>query len=368
VNEFSSIQDVAADHGVRPKEVIRGLDTLRFVTAMWVAFYHGARFPIDRVVQPHSTFDKFLLLVGNTTWNGTAAVTVFFVISGFLIHAGNVGKRQLDLQAFWLRRGIRICVPLAATIAIAYALGPRYVRSLEAILWTVYAEIAYYALYPLILPLIFRFGVARILMVSLAISLIMIATHPTLIYLFGFGPKYTWLFNAPLWLMGCYLAEQRAKISLLTSKIPLWAFRLGVLIYCYASTIAANHLGQVSIGYTWTIWPFGVYCMAWLDAEMTRGTGKTTFAILERFGVAGFSLYLMHKIAIRWVDMNFQQLSPFASWIVTLASVAILTWTFYRLVEWPAHKLARSIGRRQLGRPEQASGSTPATQRDYDGN
>jgi peptidoglycan/LPS O-acetylase OafA/YrhL len=345
VNEFSTINNVAKDHGTPPKQIIRGLDTLRFITAMWVAFYHGARFPVDRVIFPDSALHKFILLIGNTTWNGTAAVTVFFVISGFLIHVGNVGRSKVGFLTFWLRRGVRIGAPLLATLLVAYALGPGYIKVLGGILWTIYAELAYYALYPLVLPLIFRFGIERVLIASLAISLGMIATHPKEIYLFAFGPRFTWLFNAPLWLMGCYLAEKREEISRLADKIPLWLLRSGVIAYCYLSTIAANHLGSFAIGYTWTIWLFGVYCMVWLDAEMKRGTGRATFSIFERFGLAGFSLYLMHKLAIHFVDAELYQLGPLASWLVKLLGVSVLTCVFYRAVEWPAHKFARSIGR-----------------------
>lgn len=343
--EPSEISQTARDHGVSPRGVVRGLDTLRFITAMWVAFYHGARFPVNRVISPDSTIDRFFLLIGNTTWNGTAAVTVFFLISGFLIHVGNVGRSRVNVPTFWLRRGIRIGLPLLVTIVIVKLLGSGYVRVLDGILWTVYAEIAYYLLYPLFLPLIFRYGVAPILTVSLIISLAMIASRPNEIYLFGFGLKATWLFNAPLWLMGCYLAERRDEIGQLAGRIPLWLLRSGVIFYCYGSTILANHLTSFSIGYTWTIWPFGMYCMLWLDAEMRRGTGRATFPIFERFGLAGYSLYLTHKVPIHFVQSELGYLSPVSSWFVTLGGVAVTTWAFYRLIEWPAHKLARSFGR-----------------------
>jgi peptidoglycan/LPS O-acetylase OafA/YrhL len=345
VSDVSLTQVTAVDHGVRPRQVVLGLDTLRFVTAMWVAFYHGARFPMNRVVEPDSSFHKVLLFIGNTTWNGTAAVTVFFVISGFLIHVGNVGKQKVDLRSFWLRRGVRIGVPLIATVLIANAFGPDYVYILRSILWTIYAEIIYYALYPLILPVIFRFGIGRVLLTSLVISIGIIVSHPQEIYLFAFGVKLTWLFNAPLWLMGCYLAERRGKINAIANKYPLWILRCGVVFYCYASTILATHLGRIVIGYTWTIWIFGAYCMVWIDAEMARGTGRNTLQIFERFGLAGYSLYLMHKIAIHFVSKEVTQFVPFVSWLVTLTAICILTWLFYRLVEWPAHKLARSFGR-----------------------
>jgi peptidoglycan/LPS O-acetylase OafA/YrhL len=87
---------------------VSGLDTLRFVTAMWVAFSHGARFPIAQLLQPTGVINKMLYALVNTTFNGTAAVSVFFVISGLLIHGGNVGKSRVNMLSFWVRRGVRI--------------------------------------------------------------------------------------------------------------------------------------------------------------------------------------------------------------------------------------------------------------------
>jgi peptidoglycan/LPS O-acetylase OafA/YrhL len=232
-----------------------------------------------------------------------------------------------------------------ATLLIARALGPGYIPALRGILWTVYAELAYYALYPLLLPFIFRFGIERVLALSLTISFSLIVTHPHEIYLFAFGPKLTWLFNAPLWLMGCYLAERRTQITDLASRFPINILRLGVIAYCYVSTLLANHMGAYALGYTWTIWFFGAYCMLWLAAEMKKGTGKKTFVMLERFGLAGYSLYLMHMIAIHFVQTNLKDLTPLGYWLTTSIIIFALTWIFYRSVEWPAHKLARSLGR-----------------------
>ena len=85
--------------------------------------------------------------------------------------------------------------------------------------------------------------------------------------------------------------------------------------------------------------------MVWLDAEMKRGTGRSTLKLLERFGLAGYSLYLTHVIAINLVNANLTLANLFFQWLITLFSVAIVAWSFYRIVEWPAHKLARAVGR-----------------------
>jgi peptidoglycan/LPS O-acetylase OafA/YrhL len=346
VNENISIQTAAVEHGVRPRDVVIGLDTLRFVTAMWVAFSHGARFPIDRVIAPDTSFRKVLYLINNTTFNGTAAVSVFFLISGFLIHGANVGKSSVEMFPFWTRRIVRIGIPLAVVIFAARLLGAQYTAALDRILWSVYAEVIYYLLYPLLIPYLFRFGTGQILVGSLCVSLIMLVLQPSNVYLWSFGNAFTWLFCAPLWLMGCYLAEHRELIAKMSRRFSVWVFRAGALAYCYASTILATHLGDHVIGYTWTIWFFGVFCIFWLDAEMATASIEAPSALLERFGLGGYSLYLTHRFALTYVQQSWSQLSPFVFWLLTLAAVLALTWTFYRLVEWPSHLLARKLGRR----------------------
>lgn len=350
------VDGVAQDHGVSSRKVVTGLDTLRFITALWVAFSHGARFPIDRLIQPETMFDKLLLLLGKTTFNGTAAVAVFFLISGFLIHGGNVGRRTVDIWPFWTRRCVRIGLPLLAVIALARLLGPGYVANLDKILWSVYAEIIYYLLYPLLLPAIYRFGITTTLVVSLLISLVMITFNPHFVYLWSFGHELTWLFCAPLWLMGCYLAEHRQRVSDIARSIPTGVFRLCAIGYCYASTILATHLGEIAIGYTWTIWIFGAFCIFWLASEIDRGFGRRTWVALERFGLAGYSMYLVHKLVITYTEVNLQGFTPVLYWVSVLLGIAAATWAFYRIVEFPSHTLARSLGRIRLQRHKGLTG------------
>jgi peptidoglycan/LPS O-acetylase OafA/YrhL len=347
---------VTTDHGIAPRDVVRGLDTLRFITALWVAFSHGARFPVDRVFSSETLIGKIIYLIGNTTFNGTAAVAVFFVLSGFLIHTGNVGARKIGSRSFWLKRFVRIALPLCAIVLLAHILGPKYMSRLENVLWSIYAELTYYAIYPIFFPVIRRYGSLRVLLISLLVSFAMIAASPSRVYLWSFGVTFTWLFCAPLWLMGCFLAERRETLIRASRRFPVWIFRIAVLGYCYISTILATHLGAVAVGYTWTIWAFGMLCVFWLAVEVSRGTGKSTMPILERFGAAGYSLYLTHMLVIQFMESNEAGLSPLLYWLATLLSVLVFCWIFYRAVELPSHQLARYLGRRMRPAGEASSG------------
>lgn len=337
--------DVAADHAVKKREVIKGLDTLRFVTALWVAFSHGARFPVDEYVSANNLPGRILLAFGKTMFNGTAAVAVFFLISGFLIHRSNMHRTSVPAASFWIRRGLRIGIPLAAIIAICHSLGPRYIIALDAVLWSVIAEIIYYFLYPLLFSVIRKYSIGRLLIVSQCISIVMIYLSPTSIYLWSFG-MWTWLFCAPLWLMGCYLAEHKERITIIVRPISVWLLRLGAIVYCLGSTTLSAHAGSISIGYTWTIWPFGIYCIGWLAREIDHADRFNPSPLFERFGLAGYAIYLTHKVPLAYFD-NVKLNAPIVlQWLLLLLTISAFSWAFYRLIEWPSHRLARNLTRK----------------------
>lgn len=343
----NSVNDLVADHGVGRSNLVYGLDSLRFFTAMWVAFSHGANFPIASYAKPDNLIGKILFLISRTTFNGTAAVAVFFVISGFLIHGANLKKEKIDASNFLIRRLVRIIFPLIAVLIIAIIVGSKYYIALADVLWSVYAEIIYYLIYPILFIAIRKFSIGTVLAFSFAISILMIALNRDCVYLWSFGNGLTWLFCLPLWLAGCLLAEKRAYFAKASEKIPVVAFRFLAIFYCLASTILATHLGNVVIGYTWTIWFFGIFCMYWLAAEMHYGFARHPGSIFEKFGLAGYSLYLTHKLVLTFCDDRVSLASPLLLWLLKVAGVLVGAWLFYRTVEWPSHRLARALGKRK---------------------
>ena len=65
---------------------IAGLDSLRFVAALWVVFSHMGCFPLTEGIDRHNPVGFFIHAVYGNLFPGPAAVMVFFVISGFCIH------------------------------------------------------------------------------------------------------------------------------------------------------------------------------------------------------------------------------------------------------------------------------------------
>lgn len=102
---------------------ILGLDSIRFIAALWVFFSHGGVPRIELYLDKFNPYERLLIGVYNNLWSGPAAVIVFFVISGFVIHYPNLATDQLNLKAYFIRRYIRIVVPLATITALCVSVG-----------------------------------------------------------------------------------------------------------------------------------------------------------------------------------------------------------------------------------------------------
>ncbi|NVN04588.1 acyltransferase [Asaia spathodeae] len=107
-----------------PSKVIRrndGIDCLRGMAILLVVIHHLAlRFPLYHTDLTRVLPERFLRAL---TWDGPKGVTMFFVISGFLITRSMMlrwgGPARLDLASFMCRRAARILPCLLGLIIIA---------------------------------------------------------------------------------------------------------------------------------------------------------------------------------------------------------------------------------------------------------
>src|SRR4051812_28868708 len=96
---------------------VRGLDTIRFVLALWVVIGHVGFLPLK--VETTNMVVKVLLGIYGNLFSGPAAVIVFFVISGFCIHYPFRHKKRLSLVPYFSRRHLRIWLPIIAAVIVA---------------------------------------------------------------------------------------------------------------------------------------------------------------------------------------------------------------------------------------------------------
>jgi peptidoglycan/LPS O-acetylase OafA/YrhL len=82
-----------------------GLDSLRYILALWVFFMHGGKPPLFG--GSDGLFNTINELYGWSI-NGQAAVIGFFIISGLCIHYPNIAKKKINLGSFYAARFLRL--------------------------------------------------------------------------------------------------------------------------------------------------------------------------------------------------------------------------------------------------------------------
>src|SRR5450432_277462 len=108
----------AANLGLRKNSQLRGLDSLRFLAALWVVFSHFGFIPLPTVLLTSTGVTRMVVnLYLCSFFSGLAAVMVFFVISGIVIHAPYSEGSNPKLIPFLVRRYLRILLPLLVAVA-----------------------------------------------------------------------------------------------------------------------------------------------------------------------------------------------------------------------------------------------------------
>ncbi|MBA3963870.1 MAG: acyltransferase [Chthoniobacterales bacterium] len=325
---------------------VRGLDSVRFICALWVFFGHEAEPKLWDPFAPGSVLSRSLHALWGNLWPGPAAVIVFFVISGFCIHFPYAAsRRQLYLKEFYARRFLRILGPAAVAILLSAFIGLGLAVFEYSILWSLLAELIYYGCYPALRALQLRFGSWRgILTVSYAIAFAIAATNSSAPYYPSYGPGLNWLLGLPCWLLGCVLAESiRTTPPRAVGRVSIWVWRAAVFGAAWTSSFMRFH---TPIGDPWTLTFFGVLVALWLRREIDFRRQVAPWRWLEWAGLWSYSLYLVHlPIGALFAELFPRMASNNLRWMVMVLFVLVVCYLFYLVVERPSHALAKKAAR-----------------------
>jgi peptidoglycan/LPS O-acetylase OafA/YrhL len=307
---------------------------------------------------------------------GFAGVHAFFVLSGFCIHLRAARRKAagatvtLDLPSYALRRFWRIYPPywialfafgllvplvaggrpdagdLALHAGMLHTLNERSFFSINPAFWSLATEEQFYLAYPLVMALLSRWGMRRVLLASLALSLAwrgaaLALLPPTVANFMAWRVLVHGLFLPRWfeWLLGCWLAELAAAPSRpLEGKARLLAWTAtGLLLLAMLTRIhvAADKLlsdGLFAGG-------FAAVTGAVLAARPARAKIVRTFVLfLRAMGRRAYGLYLVHQPILDWAALPRLAALP-------LAGAA--GWLFSRVFERPFEKRSQAVARRE---------------------
>jgi peptidoglycan/LPS O-acetylase OafA/YrhL len=323
------------------RDHVRGLDMLRFLSALSVMLAHLGAPPLPTSL-PHGLASQLFRGFWNNAFPGAPAVIVFFVVSGFCIHyPSEKCPGAFKWLSFYVRRFVRIYPPLLAAAWLVRWLGLHEGETLGVIVWSVKCELLYYAAYPAFRILQRTMSWVAMTFLAAVIAVGVLAKFSTN----EFMNLQLWqaaLAGLPAWLLGVVLAA-RPQLPV-PQRLRLWAWRLAVYLAACLVCVLRFHAG---VGFPWGTLPFSLLVFLWIRVELAWWSQHEPPSWLEWAGRWSYSLYLMHFAAAallnQWREMN---KLLWTDWALRMAVALALGYVFYLAVEKPSQLLARWAGRR----------------------
>jgi peptidoglycan/LPS O-acetylase OafA/YrhL len=331
------------------KKWISGLDSLRIILAVIVLLSHLDTYSVLHAFD-NPAIKIFAAIIGNT-FVGVCAVIAFFIISGIVIHFPYTGQKRLDTPSFLTKRYLRLGIPMLIVYWITKLIDMP-VSYLP--FWSLYCELIYYTLYPIILYLLRKDKriLATLFITTFLLSYLVVLIEGNALNdllnrnknlnaeYWQFGVLTTAIIGLPNWLLGLIVAK---KLSILSKPVSvsirkMYLIRLVVLVISMACSIARYHL---AVSYTLSLNIFGIIATYWIWMEINYWANHTPNKLLESLGKISYSVYICHALAV-FLVANLLKASFFLICLEIIATFAF-SLLFYRLIEKPSHKLAQKI-------------------------
>lgn len=364
----------------RPPAEIPTLNGIRALAVMLVFFAHGG---LDRIVP------------------GGLGVTIFFVLSGYLIttllHREFALVGGIRLPAFYLRRLLRLMPPLLVVVALAALLvrlgwvdGAFSSRGLWSVLlyvgnyqviaenfaglpagigvvWSLAVEEHYYLLYPPLALLMLRRQRPWAAVAWLAAACTAILAWRCWLTLHGVADAYLMMATdtrADAILIGCLsafasTAAQSPRLRALLAARHHRAIAIGCVLLLVASLLWRDPLFRLTGRYTLqalAIAPLIVLAVAHAGRPLLRWLDAPPLVWL---GTVSYTVYLSHQLLLGMVGKLWPGLAMLPGLIVAAAFSLLLAEAMRRAVERPFARLRRALHERGDDRSREPSAPAP---------
>jgi peptidoglycan/LPS O-acetylase OafA/YrhL len=378
--------------GPRALGRVRSLDGLRGLAAIIVVIHHSAlavpaaEEALDAAAPIGSAAWWLTYSPLHVFWAGEEAVLIFFVLSGFVL-ALPATVKAMRWRVYYVKRLLRIYVPVWGSLIFAMILAvltrttpsserSSYVNSrsdvslaeapmdallvtgaglLNGPLWSLQWEMIFSLLLPAYLLLAYPTlgGRHRGALPLVALALFGLIALGTLLgsgalrFLPMFGIGVLMAFNQEALQSGCDWLARRARprlawglVAALT-LILLTGRWIAMGLPVESRLLAAAGSGASFLGACLAVF----LALHWPAAR----------ALLERrswqwLGTVSFSLYVIHEpIVVATALLLPPDVVPWGTPLIAIPLALLAATAFFRLVEGPAHSLARAVGRKMTG-------------------
>ncbi len=366
---MASAKGVAASPGRRLSE----LDALRGLAAIVVLLHHSLQSADLMAGRLGHWLGATPLLPIRT---GRPAVMFFFMLSGFVLTKALRDRGFVLSVRSWgvwaAQRTIRLCLPVAGSVALSLilyalffhgawptegtwlretvwqrpptpgsaatqglllALGDGF--TLNNALWSLAHEWRFSMLLPalLALPVLRPRGTASLVLAGVAVSSWAIGTYGSVTYA---GDTVIGTVKATLYFSLPFILGMALEIGG-AARLPAdrWMTVLGL----------AAVLGLCRDGSDYATFTASAI-LIWLALQPGLLRRVLRHSALRFLGTVSFSLYLVHVPILAALQHGLHdRLSPAAIWAIGVLASLVAAWVFYRVVERPAHRLARRVER-----------------------
>lgn len=314
---------------------IPALDHLRGFAALLVLFFHGTHFIFHKIAYATPYDPENWPTAGNPfsalMIEGHTAVSLFFVLSGFVFTVGSL-HRKLNYIGFFRNRFLRTYPLFLFFLVIGIAVYPEnfnWLGLLQSVMfmanndtainggaftfvfWSIAVEWHFYLLFPVLLFLLQRWGWKTLPLIIVVMMSLRLA-----LFLQGADMRdvsyWSIIGRIDQFLIGMLLGYFYSSGFRPTIKMDSLA--IGGVIAVLGSLFWFNQLGGGGANnYLWIFWPtweatvWGIFVLGYLS--VSRHFNSRLGAALVGIGTVSYSIYLVHYIILDFfMDNNWDTL------------------------------------------------------------